>query len=211
MADNEINLECKEEMPVLSPILEDHNVPSNMKRRRILPPMFLAPPPPPLPEDRAASGTDSFVGEREELCRMRLAAQIVFGDLEDREAENRRETADYYEGDTPQTSQESGLSDYNWSAREGGDLVPLDDIMEFIWKYLTRPRIYDRVSVFLRLSDEMFMRDPDRVQELVAQVLNCEPVVLLNALEDAIEIAEGLLRTDEDDSDGGEAGFEESA
>ena len=190
---NEVDLECNEEMPVFSPKSEDHNVASNLKRRRVLPPMFLAPPAPHLPEDDDAEDTDSFLGERETLCRMRMAASIVFGDVEDRQAENRRENGDYFEGDTPRTSQESGLSDYNWSAREGGDIVPLGDIMEFIWKYLARSKIYSRVAVFLKLSDEMYLQDAGRVKKLVEDVLDCEPVVLWNLLEDAIDAAEAAM------------------
>jgi hypothetical protein len=197
----EMNLECTEEMPILSSRVQDHNVASNIKRRRVLPPMFLAPPLPPLPEDNA-SDTDEFRGDHETLCRMRMAVQIIFSDLEDREAERMRELRDFNEGDTPRTSQESSLSDYNWSAREGGDLVPLDEIMQFIWKYLARQRVYSRVAVFASLTEEMFEEDPDRVKGTVAHVLNCEPVVLLNTLEDAIEIAENIFQADgEDESD----------
>ena len=189
----EMELECKEEMPVFSPKVPDHNTSSNIKRRRVLPPLFLAPPLPSVPED-SASDTESFIGDRETLCRMRMAAQIVFGDLEDREAERLRENGDYLEGDTPHTSQESQLSDYNWSTREGGDTVPLDEIMQFIWKYLARPRIYTRVAIFAHLSEELFERDPDRVKGMVADILNCEPVVLLNTLQDAIEVAENIFQ-----------------
>jgi hypothetical protein len=170
----ENSLECSEEMP------------SNLKRRRVLPPMFLSPP---LPETES----DDMDSDREILTRMRLAAEILFGDLEDRQAEVRRETTDYNEGDTPQTSQESKLSEYNWSTRDGSEMVPLDEILEFIWKNIARERIFNRVTPFLSVSEEMFERDPDRVKELVAHVLDCEPVLLFNILNDAIEESEEEL------------------
>jgi hypothetical protein len=205
---DEKHLECKEEMPVFSPKAEDHNVASNIKRRRILPPMFLSPPAPLLPEDDAAYETEAFSSERETLCRMQMAASILLGDLEDREAERLRETRDYYEGDTPHTSQESAFSDYNWSNRQGGDIVPLDEIMDFIWKYLARSKIYSRVSVFMRLTDEIYLRDTDHVKGHVASLMNCEPVVLLNTLEDAIDAAQKAMDEDSESESAAESGAE---
>jgi hypothetical protein len=195
-------LQCNEEMPVLSPHVPDHNEPSNLKRRRVLPPMFLAPTTASLPENASDAdeeengGLNAFRSDRDVLARMQLAVQLLFADIEDREAENRRETADYLQGDTPRTSQESNLSEYNWSARDSGQMIPLDEIMQFIWKYLPRQRIYERVRPFLSVlsvSEEMYQRDSGRVKELVAEVLDCEPVRLLNTLEDAIELAEQAL------------------
>jgi hypothetical protein len=196
--DPNTDFHCNEEMPELAGKEEDHNVPKNLKRRRVLPPIFQTGPPLPLlPEDDTCAETDNeFDSEYEDLVRARMAAQILFGDLEDRAAENLRENADYYEGDTPHTSQESQLSDYNWSAREGGDFMPLDAVMQFIWKYLDRPQIFSRVRPLLHLDEEMFEQDRDRVKGLVAELLNCEPVLLLKTLEDAIVAAENLLHDD---------------
>lgn len=180
----------KDDAPTnLSP--RDNVPPRDMKRRRILPLMFFER----LPE--ADSETEDFDGDYETLARMKMARDIVFGDLEDREAERLRETADYYEGDTPHTSQESKLSDYLWSVREGGDAVPLDSIMAFVIKYLPRPRIFTRVAPFVSVTEELYERDPDRAMELVAHVLDCEPALLFNVLEDAIEIAEDMLRAED--------------
>lgn len=180
-----IDLECKEDMPTLSPC-------QNLKRRRVLPPFFS------IPSFLQDSEDDPVLSHREALRRMRVAAQIALQDIEDRTAERRRELADYYEGDTPRTSQESGLSDYDWSAREGGDTVPLDEILSFVFQYLTRPRIFDRVAEFTRLTEEMFEEDPELVHKAVATVLNCEPIVLYNILEDAICVAEGIYQDGED-------------
>ena len=186
-AEEESLLECKEEMPA-----------SNLKRKRVLPPMFFQT----LPEKGGnkeneengdTESDDSLDEHRDELARMQLAVQLVFNDIEERQAENRRETADYNEGDTPQTSQESKLSDYNWSLREGADVVSLGEIVHFVWKHLPRPQIYKRVMPFLSLTEEMYQRDAARVEELVKDVLDCEPVALLNILEDAIEEAEKEL------------------
>ena len=148
-----------------------------------------------LPEADSESSDE----ELNTLARMNVAVQLVFNDIEERQAENRRETADYYEGDTPQTSQESKLSDYNWSLREGSDVVPLGEIMQFVWNYLPRQTIYNRVMPYLSVTEEMYERDPERVEELVRDVLDCEPVALLNTLEDAIEEAERQLGPEEED------------
>ena len=157
-----------------------------------------------LPEPDSGSDDE----ERDTLARMNVAVQLVFNDIEEREAENRRETADYYEGDTPQTSQESKLSDYNWSLRDGSDVVSMREIEKFVWKYLPRQKIYDRVMPFLSVTEEMYESDPGRVEELVRDVLECEPVTLLNTLEDAIEEAERQLGPEEEDlpESGGETG-----
>lgn len=207
-----VDLECTEQMEInfsdgskenefQNDNIDLRDAPRNIKRRRILPPMFLAPPLTSVPED-SSSDTESFIEDRGSLYQMRIAAHYVCRDLEDRTAERMREERDYFEGDTPHTSQESGLSDYNWSTREGGDMVPLDKITQFVFKYLTRPRIFSRVSPYARLTDEIFERDPDQVKATVANILNCEPVVLLNMLEDAIGVAENIIQSgDEDDSD----------
>lgn len=190
------HLRCDEEMPIFQqPGKENVEVePTNLKRRRVLPRMFLQPP---TPEESSSSESDDEDLDRATLRRMLLAREIVFADLEDREADRLRETADYLEGDTPHTSQESKLSDYMWSCREGGDTVPLNDIMNFIVKYVPRPTLYNRVMPFACVTEEMYERDPDRAMELIAHVLDCEPVTLLNTLEDAIEAAENQLNQED--------------
>ena len=187
------SLLCKEEMP------ERGEEPSNLKRKRVLPPWFTR-----LPEPESDESDD----ERETLARMNVAVQLVFNDIEERQADNRRETADYNEGDTPQTSQESKLSDYNWSLRDGSDVVPMTEIEQFVWKYLPRQKIYDRVMPFLSVTEEMYQANPARVEEMVRDVLDCEPLTLLNTLEDAIEEAEKVFEREdlpETEEEAGEA------
>lgn len=192
-------LRCTEKMPVFQqPGKENMETeqpqPANLKRRRVLPRMFLQPP---TPEKSSDSESEEENEKEAALRRMILAREIVFADIEDREAERMRETADYLEGDTPHTSQESKLSDYMWSCREGGDTVPLNDIVNFIIEYVPRPKLYNRVMPFACITEEMYERDPDRAMELIAHVLDCEPVVLLNTLEDAIEEAEKQLHQED--------------
>ena len=180
--------------------------PTDLRRRRILPSTFFnrnleeSDPESSDPEGSDAEDSDAedpatVERDRGTLARMKVACEIVFGDINDRQAENRRENADYYEGDTPRTSQESQLSDYLWSRREGGDFMPLDHIIEFVFKYLPRSRIFTRVAPFVAVTEELYERDPGSAMDDVAHVLDCEPALLFNVLEDAIEIAEDMLRS----------------
>ncbi len=68
-----IDLECKEDMPTLSPC-------QNLKRRRVLPPFFS------IPSFLQDSEDDPVLSHREALRRMRVAAQIALQDIEDRTA-----------------------------------------------------------------------------------------------------------------------------
>lgn len=119
--------------------------------------------------------------------------------VEQRTAAFRRENADYFEGDTPKTSQDSDLSEYCYSERSATDIVPLDGLVDFVMHYKDTKSIHAAIAPFAEMSEEEARADPVLFKGVLLRVLNCEPDLLRTLVSSAVreaekEAEEGRLR-----------------
>ena len=138
--------------------------------------------------------------KEERLDAMKLALAKLDFDVTRRTAEYRRENGDYFEGDTPRTSQEEETnSEYRYSQRSVSDITELPPLVEFIMEYVPLPRMFQTVGPTVGMGLEAASSDPPVFTRALTAVLNCEPRMCLDLLELAVRAAEseaeeGLVR-----------------
>ena len=130
--------------------------------------------------------------QREErLEEMKLALIKLDFDVTRRTAEYRRENGDYFEGDTPRTSQEEeNNSEYRYSQNSVADVVELKPLVGFILDHVPLPEIFKSVGTAAGMDQEAASSDPPVFREALTALLGCEPRPCLELLEQAVRAAE---------------------
>lgn len=123
----------------------------------------------PPPEDPVEKRLDDL-----EDVVQRLEARIERGT-----AEYRRENTDYYDGETPRTSQESNdRSDFNYSQESVEDIVPRSEVERFIFTGSADEEVLRSLSV-----------DAAGLRKLVSTRLMSDPKALLKVLRVCLDRA----------------------
>jgi hypothetical protein len=127
--------------------------------------------------------------KEERLEAMEMALQKLDFHVERRTAAWKRENGDYFEGDTPKTSQESNNSQYRYSQDSVADVVELGPLIDFAMEYVSIDGIHAVVRQTVGMSREDAEKDPAVFKAALAALLNEEPAACLEVLERAVRAA----------------------
>jgi len=132
----------------------------------------------------SVSPTPSEEG-RQLVDRMAMVLESLEGYVERCTAKWRRENADYCDGETPKTSQESNSSqksDFNYSQRSVSEIASQEEVVEFVFG--------QEDHAFLREALQPFMgRDAPNFQEAATSLLLSDPKALIHVLALVLERA----------------------
>lgn len=99
-----------------------------------------------------------------------------------RSAEWRRENADYYDGETPKTSQESNdNSEFNYSQRSVADIVDFDNVIGFIFEREDGAFLDEAVQPFMGNGPWQHL-EPEHFRNAVRKTLKGSPKALVHVL-----------------------------
>ena len=132
----------------------------------------------------------STVEREEELEFIKDALEKLQSHIYQRSAEYRRENTDYFEGDTPRTSQGSNQSEYRYSQRSAADIVTAENMVDFMLQHLGTDEVYSVISPFMGMSLQECKDNRLLFRECITMVLNADPRLFHHLVSSALQMAE---------------------